>query len=94
MAQVYNNILETIGGTPLVRLNRLNEGLGAKILVKVESFNPANSSESRTASVTQLSMPLRRPGSTARRHHRRSTPPAIPASPSRSPALLGATRLF
>ena len=40
---VYNNILETIGGTPLVRLNRLTEGLGAEVLVKVESFNPANS---------------------------------------------------
>lgn len=47
MAQVYNNILETIGGTPLVRLNRLNEGLGAEILVKVESFNPANSVKDR-----------------------------------------------
>ena len=44
---VYNNILETIGRTPLVRLNRLTEGLDAEILVKVESFNPANSVKDR-----------------------------------------------
>lgn len=47
MAKVYNNILETIGGTPLVRLNSLNKDLGAEILVKVESFNPANSVKDR-----------------------------------------------
>ena len=46
---VYNNILETIGGTPLVRLNRLTEDLGAEVLVKVESFNPANSVKDRIA---------------------------------------------
>ena len=46
---VYHNILETIGGTPLVRLNRLTEGLGAEVLVKVESFNPANSVKDRIA---------------------------------------------
>ncbi|MDO5033215.1 cysteine synthase A [Corynebacterium sp.] len=44
---VYNNILETIGGTPLVRLNRLTEGLDADVVVKVESFNPANSVKDR-----------------------------------------------
>ncbi|MDN6416962.1 MULTISPECIES: cysteine synthase A [Corynebacterium] len=44
---VYNNILETIGGTPLVRLNRLTEGKKAEVLVKVESFNPANSVKDR-----------------------------------------------
>lgn len=44
---VYNNILETIGNTPLVRLNRLTEGLDAEVLVKVESFNPANSVKDR-----------------------------------------------
>ncbi|WP_411709720.1 cysteine synthase A [Corynebacterium sp. LaCa116] len=49
MVAVYNNILETIGGTPLVRLNRLTEGLGAEVLVKVESFNPANSVKDRIA---------------------------------------------
>lgn len=43
----YNNILDTIGGTPLVRLNSLTEDLDANILVKVESFNPANSVKDR-----------------------------------------------
>ena len=43
MGNVYNNITETIGRTPLVKLNRLTEGLDATVLVKVESFNPANS---------------------------------------------------
>ena len=44
---VYNNIMETIGCTPLVRLNRLTEGKGATVLAKVESFNPANSVKDR-----------------------------------------------
>ncbi|MCS5480621.1 cysteine synthase A [Corynebacterium sp. YIM 101645] len=44
---VYDNILDTIGNTPLVRLNGITEGLGAEVLVKVESFNPANSVKDR-----------------------------------------------
>lgn len=44
---LYNNITETIGGTPLVKLNRLTEGLDATVLVKIESFNPANSVKDR-----------------------------------------------
>ncbi|WKD58761.1 cysteine synthase A [Corynebacterium caspium] len=47
MSQIYNNITETIGGTPLVRLNSLSAGLEAEVLVKVESFNPANSVKDR-----------------------------------------------
>lgn len=47
MGKIYNNILDTIGGTPLVRLNRLTEGKGATIVAKVESFNPANSVKDR-----------------------------------------------
>ncbi|AKK09625.1 cysteine synthase A [Corynebacterium testudinoris] len=44
---IYNNILETIGNTPLIRLNGITEGLGATVLAKVESFNPANSVKDR-----------------------------------------------
>ncbi|GAB2518082.1 O-acetylserine sulfhydrylase [Corynebacterium atrinae] len=44
---IYNNILETIGNTPLVRLNGITEGLGATVLAKVEFFNPANSVKDR-----------------------------------------------
>ena len=44
---VYDNITDTIGNTPLVRLHRLTEGVEADVLVKVESFNPANSVKDR-----------------------------------------------
>ncbi|BAB99955.1 Cysteine synthase [Corynebacterium glutamicum ATCC 13032] len=44
---MYNNITETIGHTPLVKLNKLTEGLDATVLVKLESFNPANSVKDR-----------------------------------------------
>lgn len=47
MSNVYNNVTETIGRTPLVRLNRLVEGLEAEVLVKLEFFNPANSVKDR-----------------------------------------------
>ena len=44
---IYNNILETIGNTPLVRLNGITEGLGATVVAKIESANPANSVKDR-----------------------------------------------
>ncbi|MFH0411676.1 cysteine synthase A [Corynebacterium sp. L4756] len=47
MAKIYDNILDTIGGTPLVRLNSLTKDIDATVLVKVESFNPANSVKDR-----------------------------------------------
>ncbi len=45
----YNNLIDTIGNTPLVRLNKLNEGIRGTILVKVEYFNPGNSVKDRIA---------------------------------------------
>lgn len=47
MAKVYDNILDTIGNTPLVKLNRITEGLGATVLAKLEFYNPANSVKDR-----------------------------------------------
>ena len=44
---IYNSILETIGNTPLVRLNGITEGLGATVVAKIESANPANSVKDR-----------------------------------------------
>jgi cysteine synthase len=44
---VYDNITQVIGNTPLVRLNRLTEGVGAEVLVKLESQNPAASVKDR-----------------------------------------------
>lgn len=45
----YNNILETIGQTPLVKLNALNQGVSGKLLAKVEYFNPGQSVKDRIA---------------------------------------------
>ncbi len=47
MGHIYNNIVETIGRTPLVRLNRVTEGLGATIALKCEFFNPLGSVKDR-----------------------------------------------
>ncbi len=44
---VYNNILETIGNTPIVRLNKITEGLKPTILAKLEFFNPGGSVKDR-----------------------------------------------
>ncbi|MDO9553990.1 cystathionine beta-synthase [Rhodonellum sp.] len=46
---IYNSIIETIGNTPLVRLNKVNKGIKGEILVKVEYFNPGNSMKDRMA---------------------------------------------
>lgn len=45
----YNNILETIGNTPLVKLNRIVEDIPALVLMKVETFNPGHSIKDRMA---------------------------------------------
>jgi cysteine synthase len=47
MGRIYNNIVETVGRTPLVRLNRVTEGLPATILLKCEFFNPLSSVKDR-----------------------------------------------
>ncbi len=45
----YENILETIGNTPLVKLNRVVEDIPALVLMKVETFNPGQSIKDRMA---------------------------------------------
>jgi cysteine synthase A len=47
MAHIYNSIVETIGHTPLVRLNRVTQGVDATILLKCEFFNPLGSVKDR-----------------------------------------------
>jgi cysteine synthase A len=47
MARIFNNIVETVGHTPLVRLNKVTAGLEATILLKCEFFNPLGSVKDR-----------------------------------------------
>jgi cysteine synthase len=47
MAKIYNDVTELVGRTPLVRLNRLDEGLPGNVAVKLEFYNPANSVKDR-----------------------------------------------
>jgi cysteine synthase A len=46
-SKIYGNITETVGGTPLIRLNRLTAGLPGLVAVKHEGFNPFNSVKDR-----------------------------------------------
>lgn len=45
----YNNILETIGNTPLVKINRITKDIPALVLAKIETTNPGNSIKDRMA---------------------------------------------
>ncbi len=47
MSRIYEDITETVGRTPLVRLNRITEGAIAEVYAKVESFNPLSSVKDR-----------------------------------------------
>jgi cysteine synthase A len=47
MGRIYNNIVETVGNTPLVKLNRMAEGAKATIVCKLEFFNPLSSVKDR-----------------------------------------------
>jgi len=47
MARVYDNLADTFGNTPLVKIPRLNKGVAGTVLVKMESFNPAGSVKDR-----------------------------------------------
>merc|ERR1712038_1314696 len=48
-ANIADNVLDLIGNTPLVKLNKVVEGCGAEIVAKLESSNPANSVKDRIA---------------------------------------------
>jgi len=47
MGRIYNNIVETVGRTPLVKLNKVTAGVDATILLKCEFFNPLSSVKDR-----------------------------------------------
>ncbi len=46
---VYNNVLELIGDTPLIKLNKITQGLKGSFYAKVEAFNPGHSTKDRIA---------------------------------------------
>jgi cysteine synthase A len=47
MKEIFNNVLETVGKTPLIRLNRLTAGLKSTVIAKLESRNPGGSVKDR-----------------------------------------------
>ncbi|MCX6353667.1 MAG: cysteine synthase A [Candidatus Aureabacteria bacterium] len=47
MSNIFNDITKTIGNTPLVKLNKIAEGVDAVVLAKLESFNPLSSVKDR-----------------------------------------------
>ena len=50
MTKICNTILDAIGHTPMVRINRITKGvIKATVLAKVETFNPGNSIKDRMA---------------------------------------------
>ncbi|MBK8443985.1 MAG: pyridoxal-phosphate dependent enzyme [Sphingobacteriales bacterium] len=49
MKRVYKNIIEAIGNTPLIQLNRITAGIACPVYAKVEYFNPGNSIKDRIA---------------------------------------------
>jgi cystathionine beta-synthase len=49
MAQIFANVLEAVGNTPLIRLNRVSAGLAATLCVKLEASNPGRSVKDRIA---------------------------------------------
>ena len=47
MARIYENVSDLVGNTPLVKLNRIAEGVEATVVAKLEFYNPANSVKDR-----------------------------------------------
>ncbi len=47
--KAYNNVLELIGNTPLIKLNKVTENYDGNFYAKVEAFNPGHSTKDRMA---------------------------------------------
>ncbi len=67
MSRIHASIVDTIGGTPLVRLGRLDTGLPGRVVAKLESFNPGGSVKDRIGAnmlLTAEAARLIKPGDT------------------------------
>ncbi len=54
--KVVNSVLEFIGNTPMIRLNRVTNGVEAAVLAKLEYLNPTGSVKDRTAARSVVSV--------------------------------------
>ncbi|MFZ9214739.1 MAG: hypothetical protein ACO21S_06120 [Sediminibacterium sp.] len=66
-----NNVLETIGNTPIIKLNKITKNWPGTILAKVDYFNPGNSIKDRMALKNGRSCRSRREIKTRWHHYRR-----------------------
>ena len=98
----YQNILETIGRTPLIRLNRIAQDVAPTVLAKVEFFNPGGSVKDRIglslveaceqflgvvrSTVVESKLELRLVAAAAEEAHQRAKHLAGPATKPPSPA--------
>ena len=88
--KIYNNIVETVGHTPLVRLNHVTAGLPATVALKCEFFNPLGSVKDRIGMA--MIEAAERDGKLIKGQRRSSSrPAATPASRWRSSAPRRAT---
>jgi cysteine synthase len=86
---IYRSILDTVGGTPVVQLSKIEKLTGFDILVKLESFNPGGSIKDRAA-LSMITQASRTAGSS--RPGRSSSPhPATWGRPSLSSGPPGVT---
>ncbi len=70
MGRIYNNIIETVGRTPLVKLNKVTAGVDATILLKCEFFNPLGSVKDRIGMAMIEARRKKRRVEKRHRHHR------------------------
>ena len=81
---IARTILDAIGDTPMVRINRITRGvIDATVLAKIETFNPGNSIKDRMA--VRMIEDAERAGLLSRAARSSKAPPATPAWAWRSP---------
>ena len=90
MAREYPTLLDLIGNTPVVRLQKIGAELGPTLLAKLEYMNPGGSNKDRIA-LSMIDEAEREREARGPAGRSSSRPPATPASASRSPRRSRAT---